>query len=114
MANGARLIRINPCGFQSNGLRDNPYRIVNYYLISRSLIVRYDVEAAAFENPSLRFRERERERREKINLDWTKRGWCLFGIKVGRDPSVLEQCGLIPFSRSREEPARRVFFEGGN
>lgn len=33
--------------------------------------------------------------RERIKLDSTKRGqWRLFGIKVGRDPSVLEQCRM--------------------
>ena len=94
---------------------------MNYYLITRtrdlSLIGHDDVEvaAAAFENSSLSKRSRgEREREQRIKLDWTKRGqWRL--LSVSRSiaiPRVLEQCSLIPFSRPRE-PARRVFFGEG-
>lgn len=67
---------------------------MNYYLITRtrdlSLIGHDDVEvaAAAFENSSLSKRSRgEREREQRIKLDWTKPVASSFGIKVDRDPS---------------------------
>lgn len=95
---------------------------MNYYLITRtrdlSLIGHDDVEvaAAAFENSSLSKRSRgEREREQRIKLDWTKRGqWRL--LSVSRSiaiPRVLEQCSLIPFSRS-PRTGSTCFLRGGN